>query len=224
MRAAAFLCSRAHVLPLDGLQLVGQRHSGTRNLPLDGLQLVGLLCVIMANIVATPHWAEIQRLAELGVPISKLAEDFEVNINTLWGRATKNDWLLPRRVRAKIQAIEAKQSRDPLLGGGALSKIGERAFVETWQEKAEHIRTISYEAAVEAIESSKGQIVIESASDLKHAVHVARQATGLLDTDAPQIQLSLFGSGDICGPSIMENECQGVVELQQEQEPDGFWG
>lgn len=177
----------------------------------------------MANIVATPHWAEIQRLAELGVPLSKLAEQFSVNINTMWGQATKNDWLLPRRLKAKIEQLETKQRDRSLLGGRTLSEKGELALVETWQDRADHIRTISYEAAVQAIEDSSGKIVIESASDLKHAVHVARQATGLLDTEAPAIQLSMFANSDICGPSVMESQPIDVEPFSGGTEIAGFW-
>ena len=58
--------------------------------------VVGLWRLYMANVLASPHYDEIRRLAELGVPMTKLAEDYEVNINTLWSQATKNDWLLPQ--------------------------------------------------------------------------------------------------------------------------------
>ncbi len=177
----------------------------------------------MANILATPHYDEIQRLAELGVPMPKLSEQFGVNLSTLWSQATKNDWLLPKRLKAKLEQLDAKTNRRSLLGGRTLSEKGQLALVETWQDRADHIRTISYEAAVEAIESSSGKIVIESASDLKHAVHVARQATGLLDTEAPAIQLSMFANSDICGPSVMESQPIECETVQPVQEISGFW-
>jgi len=97
-------------------------------------------------------------------------------------------------------------------------------LVETWQDKAEHVRTVAYEAAIQAIEDSSGKIVIESASDLKHAVHVARQATGVLDTDAPQIQLSLFANSDLSGPAIMEAQTYEAETLQPVSEDADFWG
>jgi hypothetical protein len=83
---------------------------------------------------------------------------------------------------------------------------------------------VAYEAAIQAIEDSSGKIVIESASDLKHAVHVARQATGVLDTDAPQIQLSLFANQDISGPAIMEAQTYDAETLQPVAEDADFWG
>ena len=178
----------------------------------------------MANIPVTPHWEEIRRLAELGVPIPKLAEDYGVNLSTVWSQATKNDWLLPKRLKAKLDQIEAKRSRTSLFGGKGVSEKGALALVETWQDKAEHVRTVAYEAAIQAIEDSSGKIVIETASDLKHAVHVARQATGVLDTDSPQIQLSLFANQDICGPAIMESQPIDVEPLQPVSEDADFWG
>jgi len=181
----------------------------------------------MANNLSTPYWQEIRLLAEQGVPLPTLAERFSLAINTIYNKSASEDWLTPSRLKTKINSLTKKREPgnrgEPLLGGASLSEKSESLIVETWETRAANLRNISYNVAVQAIKESQGQIVIESASDLKHAVHVARQATGLLDADAPQIQLSLFGNGDICGPAIMENECQRVVELQNDQELDGFW-
>lgn len=111
-----------------------------------------------------------------------------------------------------------------LSGGPGASEKSDSLLLETWETRAADLRNLAYSVAVQAIKESKGQIVIESASDLKHAVHVARQATGLLDADAPPIQLSLFGNGDICGPAIMDNQDHGVIDLQNVSELDDFWG
>jgi hypothetical protein len=70
----------------------------------------------------------------------------------------------------------------------------------------------------------QADVVIETASDFKHAMHVARQATGVLDTDAPQIQLSLFANQDISGPAIMEAQTYEVEALQPVAEDADFWG
>jgi len=72
--------------------------------------------------------------------------------------------------------------------------VGE-ALAETWQQKADSLRILSFETAVDAIKRSRGLIAIQTASDLKAAVHVARQATGVLDTEAPAISLNLGGGG-----------------------------
>lgn len=147
-------------------------------------------------------------------------------VKSIYNKSGCEDWLTPSRVKTKLNshAQNKRQNQEtPLLGDAERAEKTDSLLLETWETRAANLRNLSYNVAVEAIKSAQGQIVIESASDLKHAVHVARQATGLLDTDTPQIQLSLFGNGDICGPAIMENECQGVVELQNEQELDGFW-
>jgi hypothetical protein len=68
-------------------------------------------------------------------------------------------------------------------------------LAETWAQKADSLRILSFETAVDAIKRSRGLIAIETASDLKAAVHVARQATGVLDTEAPTISLNLGGGG-----------------------------
>jgi hypothetical protein len=179
----------------------------------------------MANIAATPHWDEIRRLAELGVPLSKLAEDYGLNPNTVWSQATRNDWLLPRRVRSKMAEVEAKnaQSRKTsLFGGKDMSEIGERAFIETLEDKREYLSTLSYEAAVEAMEKSKGQMIAEKPSEFKALVHVARQALGM-DTEAPAIQLSLFAGAPEMGPRIMDITDCTPDALQQDTELSGFW-
>lgn len=171
----------------------------------------------------TEHWPEIRRLAEQGVPLPALAEKYQISVKAVYNRCGREDWLIPSKVKTKLLQMKGGKQFDPLLGGASPSEFSDSILLETWETRAANLRNLSYNVAVQAIKESQGQIVIESASDLKHAVHVARQSTGLLDTDTPQIQLSLFGNGDICGPAIMENECQGVVELQNEQELDGFW-
>jgi hypothetical protein len=90
-------------------------------------------------------------------------------------------------------------------------------LTETWQQKADSLRVLSFETAVEAIKRSRGLIAIETASDLKAAVHVARQATGVLDTEAPAISLNLGGSGgffESAGPvyEAIEPEEPGTLE------------
>lgn len=182
----------------------------------------------MANILATEYWPEIQRLAELGVPLADLAERFRVNVKTIYNRCSSEDWLIPKRLKGKLErAVSRKREitgSDPLFGGKSPSEFSHSLLVETWQDKAEHVRTVAYEAAIQAIEDSSGKIVIESASDLKHAVHVARQATGVLDTDAPQIQLSLFANSDLSGPAIIESQAIDVEPLQPVSEDADFWG
>jgi hypothetical protein len=181
----------------------------------------------MANTLATPHWEDIRRLAEQGVPFPKLAEEYNVAVKSIYNRSGMEDWLTPSKVKAKINshAQNRRENREtPLLGGAERAEKSDSLLLETWETRAADLRNLAYGVAVQAIKESKGQIVIETASDLKHAVHVARQATGILDTDQPQIQLSLFGNGDICGPSIMENDSHPVVELQDAQEVDDFWG
>jgi hypothetical protein len=181
----------------------------------------------MANTLATPHWEDIRRLAEQGVPFPKLAEEYNVAVKSIYNRSGMEDWLTPSKVKAKINShVKNRQENreTPLLGGAERAEKSDSLLLETWETRAADLRNLAYGVAVEALKSSKGQIVIESASDLKHAVHVARQATGLLDTDAPQIQLSLFGSGDICGPSVMDNHTQPVIDLQEPSELDDFWG
>lgn len=178
----------------------------------------------MANLPVTPHWAEIQRLAELGVPLPTLAERFNVNPKTVYNRCSSDDWLIPKRLKAKIEQVRGKTGFDPLFGGKSNAENSHSLLVETWQEKAEYVRTLAFETAIEAMEDSKGKLVAEKPSEFKALVHVARQATGLLDTDAPQIQLSMFANSDICGPSVMEStpiECETVSNGEDDAD---FWG
>lgn len=181
--------------------------------------------VYMAYPPITEHWPEIRKLAEQGVPLPDLAEKYDVPVKAIYNRCGREDWYIPSRVKAKLLAGKTEKrtdpSSDPLLGGASRSEFSDSVLLETWETRAADLRNVSFLKAIKAIRES--DVVLETASDLKHAVHVARQATGLLDTDAPQIQLSLFGNGDICGPAIMENDSQPVIDLQQDQELDGFW-
>lgn len=181
----------------------------------------------MAYPLATPHWDKIEELAVQGVPVSVLAERFGVAEKTIYGRAAEEDWQTPGRVKAKLQHLQKLQAiqreKDPLFDPSAGEKISDSVLLETWETRAADLRNLSYSVAVQAIKESKGQIVIESASDLKHAVHVARQATGLLDTDAPQIQLSMFGNADLAGPAFMESQAIECEPIESVQENADFW-
>ena len=181
----------------------------------------------MANTLATPHWDEIRRLAEQGVPIKDLSSRYNVSEKTIWNRSCSEDWLTPGRLKAKISQSYKNRSGisrdDPLFRGAELSEKAESLLVDTWETRAESLRNLSYSVAVEAIKSAKGQIVLESASDLKHAVHVARQATGVLDTETPAVQLSLFAGSPDSGPRIIEAMDCAPDALQQDTELAGFW-
>lgn len=186
--------------------------------------VVGLWRLYMANVLASPHYDEIRRLAELGVPMTKLAEDYEVNINTLWSQATKNDWLLPRKLKAKLDLEAAKsQSTSLLLGKGASEKAA-LALLETKEDRQKRVEHLQYIIAVEGLERTKQSgVIAENPQELKALVHVARQSVGL-DADAPQIQLSLFANSDLSGPAIMEAQTYEAETLQPVSEDADFWG
>ena len=181
----------------------------------------------MANTLVTPHWDEIRRLAEQGVPIKDLSTRYGVSDKTIWNRSCSEDWLTPGRLKAKISQSYKNRSGisrdDPLFEGPGLSEKAESLLLDTWETRAESLRNLSYSVAVEAIKSAKGQIVLESASDLKHAVHVARQATGVLDAETPAVQLSLFAGSPDSGPRIIEAMDCAPDALQQDTELAGFW-
>jgi len=117
----------------------------------------------------------------------------------------------------------AEKRGEPLSQGPGLSEKAQSLILDTWETRAESLRNLSYSVAVEAIKSAKGQIVLESASDLKHAVHVARQATGVLDTETPAVQLSLFAGSPEMGPRIIEAMDCTPDTLQHDQEIAEFW-
>lgn len=181
----------------------------------------------MANIAATPHWDEIRRLAEQGVSVKDLSTRYGVSEKTIWNRSGSEDWLTPGRLKAKISQSYKNRNGiprdDPLFRGVELSEKAESLLLDTWETRAESLRNLSYSVAVEAIKSAKGQIVLESASDLKAAVHVARQATGVLDTEAPAVQLSLFAGAPEMGPRIVEATEYQPDTLQQDGDIAGFW-
>ncbi len=146
-------------------------------------------------------WTEIRSLAEAGAEYDLIAEQFGVTVNAIAIRASREQWLTPGRVKLRIKTHEeykAKEAEKVSLDKHSLAPLPAKEgqiLAETWQQKADSLRVLSFETAVEAIKRSRGLIAIETASDLKAAVHVARQATGVLDTEAPAISLNLGGSG-----------------------------
>jgi hypothetical protein len=172
----------------------------------------------MAFHQITEHWPEIRRLAEQGVPIKTLAERYELKEKSIYNKCAEEDWLTPTKLKAKLSQLSSKSRTDPLLGGAEPSEFRDSVLLDTWETRAESLRNLSYSVAVEAIKSAKGQIVLESASDLKHAVHVARQATGVLDTETPAVQLSLFAGSPDSGPRIIEATEYQPDTLQQDTE------
>jgi hypothetical protein len=146
-------------------------------------------------------WTEIRSLAEAGADYDLIAEQFGTTTTAISVRASREQWLTPGRVKAKVRLHaewKEKQAENVSLDKHSFAPLPEKKaeiLHETWQQKADSLRILSFETAVDAIKRSKGLIAIESASDLKAAVHVARQATGVLDTEAPAISLNLGGGG-----------------------------
>jgi hypothetical protein len=148
-------------------------------------------------IVTSSDWQSIRSLAEQGVDYTALAEQYGVSYGSIAVRSHREGWFTPDRVKIKL----SKMSESIVINGkntpseALPSEKKDQILAETWQQKADSLRVLSFETAVEAIKRSRGIIAIETASDLKAAVHVARQATGVLDTEAPAISLNLGGSG-----------------------------
>lgn len=166
-------------------------------------------------------WTEIRSLAEAGADYGLIADQFGVTVNAISIRASRDQWLTPGRVKLKIKSHEeyrAKEAEKVSLGKHSLVPLPEKTgeiLAETWQQKAENLRILSFDTAVDAIKRAKGLIAIETASDLKAAVHVARQATGVLDTEAPAISLNLGGSGGFfaqAGPVYEATEPEPIGE------------
>lgn len=149
----------------------------------------------------TDKWTEIRSLAEAGADYDLIAGQFDVTTNAISIRASREKWLTPGRVKLSIRSHEefrAKEAEKVSLDKHSLAALPEKKaeiLAETWQSKAESLRILSFDTAVEAIKRSRGLITVETASDLKAAVHVARQATGLLDAEAPAISFNLSGGG-----------------------------
>ena len=142
-------------------------------------------------------WTEIRSLAEQGASYQSLADTYGVEVDTINKRSFRDGWLTPARVKVKIQSLQKLQCppEDSAPQNTASSEKVGQILAETWQQKADSLRILSFETAVDAIKRSRGLIAIQTASDLKAAVHVARQATGVLDTEAPAISLNLGGGG-----------------------------
>lgn len=152
----------------------------------------------MADTVLTsPEWQAIRSLAEQGVDYNKLVEEYGVTYGSIAMRSHREGWFTPDRVKMKLNRMNNNGVSDGVKGGEKATQSDKKAEIlaETWQSKAESLRILSFDTAVEAIKRSRGLITIETASDLKAAVHVARQATGLLDAEAPAISLNLSGGG-----------------------------
>jgi len=161
-------------------------------------------------------WTEIRSLAEQGASYQSLADTYGEEIETITKRSYRDGWLTPQRVKVKIQSLQKLQcpeNGDTPQNTASSEKVGQ-ILAETWQQKADSLRVLSFETAVDAIKRSRGIIAIQTASDLKAAVHVARQATGVLDTEAPAISLNLGGGGGFfeqAGP-VYEAERVEAVE------------
>lgn len=174
-------------------------------------------------VITTPDWQEMRSLAEQGVDYDTLSERYGVTYSTIAVRSHKEQWFTPDRVKLKLarmsnsHKIEDKTTPyDAPLQAKEAKKDG--ILAETWAQKGESLRVLSFETAVNAIKRSKDLITIETASDLKAAVHVARQAAGL-DADAPAVSLNLYGGGgggffEAAGPVIEAEEPEGPLTLE----------
>lgn len=154
-----------------------------------------------------------------------LSERFAVNIKTVYNKCAAEDWLVPKRLKAKIEQVDAlkgKKGSNPLFGGKSNAENSHSLLVESIEEKRNYLTTLAFETAIEAMEDSKGKLIAEKPSEYKALVHVARQALGM-DTESPAIQLSLFANQDISGPAVMESEAIDVETFSESSELGGFW-
>ena len=175
--------------------------------------------------LTNPQWLEIRSLAEQGVDYDTLTERYGVSYGAIAMKSHKEQWFTPERVKLKLSRAsklpengvpDTVQNMPP--PSHAYGKK-EEILAETWQQKADSLRILSFETAVEAIKRSRGLIAIETASDLKAAVHVARQATGVLDTEAPAISLNLGGGGGFfeqAGPVYEVQDAKAVEPVTLE--------
>jgi len=166
-------------------------------------------------------WTEIRSLAEQGASYQSLADTYGVEVDTINKRSFRDGWLTPARVKVKIQSLQKLQcppEESAPQNTASSEKVGQ-ILRKTWAENAEDLRILSFDTAVEAIKRSRGLITIETASDLKAAVHVARQATGLLDAEAPAISLNLGNGGgffEAAGP-VYEASAEPVEPVTLEE-------
>lgn len=157
----------------------------------------------MANLPVTNDWPELRRLAEQGVTVGELSRRYGISETAIYNRQSREDWLTPKKAKLKIGSLLIRERNmsgresevAPPKANASLSNFGTHVLADTWQTKADSLRQLSYRVAERAIREAEGRIVVESASDLSHAVKVARQATGLLDNDAPAINVSIFAPG-----------------------------
>lgn len=149
------------------------------------------------TIITSPEWQAIRSLAEQGVDYNKLAEEYGVTYGSIAMRSHREGWFTPDRVKMKLNRMNGGGVSDAVKNGEKppISDKKAEILADNWSERSAYIRDLQYKTAIRAIERSKDIITIETASDLKAAVHVARQATGLLDAEAPAISLNLSGGG-----------------------------
>ena len=158
----------------------------------------------MANLPVTNDWPELRRLAEQGVTVAELSRRYGINETTIYNRSSREDWLTPKKATLKIGSLLEREARarsqesggSPPKADASLSNFGTHVLADTWEARSHEIRHLAYDVASRAIREARGRIVVESASDLSHAVKVARQATGLLDEKAPTINVGIFQAGE----------------------------
>lgn len=175
----------------------------------------------MPEVLSPAQWAEVRSLAEQGVSYSVLSVKYGVESRQLENRSYYEGWLTPARVKARLSTINKSFSGEGVNSAPSRLCDSEKVtltLAETWAQKGESLRNLSFETAVNAIKRSKDLITIETAADLKAAVHVARQAAGL-DADAPAVSLNLYGGTgggffEAAGPVIEAEEPEGPLTLE----------
>ena len=158
----------------------------------------------MANLPVTNDWPELRRLAEQGVTVAELSRRYGINETTIYNRSSREDWLTPKKATLKVGSLLEREARargresgvSPPKADASLSNFGTHVLADTWEARSHEIRHLAYDVASRAIREARGRIVVESASDLSHAVKVARQATGLLDEKQPTITVGIFQASE----------------------------
>ena len=141
----------------------------------------------MANVAIAADWSAIRSAIENGSSMEKVASRFGVKRETIKKRAQRGGWILPSDIE-KL-ALQGKPPLSPKLSPKESKATALALIAESWAEKGEEHRRLTFEKAHHAIRNAKVDAP-KNWRDFEIADKVARKAAGLESGDS-QVNLAI---------------------------------
>ena len=132
--------------------------------------------------VSNKTWEAIKIAVCAGMPVKEAAEQWQVPVQRIYQKISRQNWPTPRRIKDNEELEEAAMALNAKNGNGMDKAIlaMKGALAATWAEKGEGYRLMMFDRVTSALQ----KIIMkppQNWKDLELADRIARRAAGLKD-------------------------------------------